>query len=212
MPLVADDDHLGQDALLFGRENVPMRVKPLRHLHATAVAAPGFQGVIGSQDEDVRANRARGHTQFPRQIPHGFPAARCQDPDDFQPALARRHCRSPPFPWLRPHGTAQIGSLFSYLKNFVPGFFDKKSRMTGNRTLPVSQSSGDLVSRCSVYMGLLIMSCVAAHGRPGACPLHGAVARYVARPKRTRGICASPPAAGRSIGWGALPRGFACGV
>lgn len=78
--------------------------------------------------------------------------------------------------------------------------------------MPVSQSSGDLVTRCSVYMGLLIRSCVAAHGRPGVCPLHGAVARYVARPKRARGICASPPAAGRSVGWGILPRCFACGV
>ena len=89
---------LGKRALLFFAQQVPVRMIPVRHLYTATVSLLRFQRAIDRERQNVVLDRARCHTERPRQYRHGRGAAGDQYAHDLRPALIHRHGRFTPFP------------------------------------------------------------------------------------------------------------------
>ena len=98
MLLIGRFHQLGKRALLFFAQQVPARMIPIRHLYTATVSLLRFQRAIDRERQNVVLDRARCHTERPRQYRHGRGAAGDQYAHALRPALIHRHGRFTPFP------------------------------------------------------------------------------------------------------------------
>ena len=89
-----------EDVLLLVAEDVPVRMVPVRHLHAVAVPSLGLEGIIDREAHNIPVHGAYRYAEFCGERRLRFTAPGNQNAHDFRPAfVAVPHGRPPPFQW-----------------------------------------------------------------------------------------------------------------